>query len=263
VEEKEPVLPLKRAAELALANFCEASLDEIASLDIPFAELVVETKAKRSEYITLDRTIRFGASEGCRACRFESPYSKHSSMCRGRFNGLIRDERIVSSGAEASRESVPEKIVVADAVEESEPVVEPVAADDLPFSADIPPDHPEYREPAVAARVNAKTDDEFLQQNDHRRKFRLLHTLKGSNTIFESACSETSSLGQRCEAGIECVLLTKTTIDESEPDQFKQLVCQVRERPGADLRVSLPCTDFTQWQKMNEYLFCESVSEGS
>ena len=107
-------------------------------------------------------------------------------------------------------------------------------------------------------------DDEFLQQNDHRRKFRRLHTLKGSNTIFESACSETSSLGQRCEAvGIECVLLTKTTIDESEPDQFKQLVCQVRERPGADLWVSLPCADFTQWQKMNEYLFCESVSEGS
>ena len=72
VEEKEPLLPLKRAADLALANFSEATLDDIPPLDIPFSDVAIEGKVKRSEYITLDRIMRFGATEGCRACRFES-----------------------------------------------------------------------------------------------------------------------------------------------------------------------------------------------
>ena len=94
VEEKEPVLPLKQAADAAQATFSDAALADITPLDVPFSSVSVETTAKRSEYITLDRIIRFGPTEGCRACKFEAPTSKHSSICRARFNSLVRAEKI-------------------------------------------------------------------------------------------------------------------------------------------------------------------------
>ena len=57
--------------------------------------------------------------------------------------------------------------------------------EDLPFSAGIPPGHPEHRE----------IDQEFIMNNEQRRKFRRMHNLTGSDTIFECACSENSILG--------------------------------------------------------------------
>lgn len=85
-----------------------------------------------------------------------------------------------------------------------------------------------------------------------------MHTLKGSITIFEYACSKSSILGERCEAlGVECIRLSRDIIDLADPDQVSQLVEQVSERPGADLWLSLPCTDYTQWQHMNASLYGE------
>ena len=88
VEEKDPVLPLKQAADTALATFTDAALADITPLDVPFSNVSIETTTKRSEYITLDRIIRFGATEGCPACRFGSkhqiadtlPFAEHGLM---------------------------------------------------------------------------------------------------------------------------------------------------------------------------------------
>ena len=143
VEEKEPVLPLKSAADLSLANFSEASLYEIPSLDIPFSDVAIEGKAKRSKYITLDRIIRYGATDGCRACTFESTYSKHTPRCRARFNGLIRADRIASSRGEGSKTPVSTSetpVPKTPAPEEVEEFVG-VPPEELPFSAGVPPDH--------------------------------------------------------------------------------------------------------------------------
>ena len=99
VEEKDPVLPLKQAADTALATFTDAALADITQLDVPFSNVSVETTTERSEYITLDRISRFRATEGCRACRFETPNSRHTPICRAKFNGLVRAEKIATSPA--------------------------------------------------------------------------------------------------------------------------------------------------------------------
>ena len=99
IEEGAPKLPLKIAADEALANFKEVNLEQITALDIPFSSIDGETSVrKRNEYITLDTIIRFGATPGCRACEFASEHAQHSAKCRARFNGLIRADRIASSG---------------------------------------------------------------------------------------------------------------------------------------------------------------------
>lgn len=45
-------------------------------------------------YIALDRITRIGPTDGCRACRFETPASAHTRVCRARFNSLVRPEKI-------------------------------------------------------------------------------------------------------------------------------------------------------------------------
>ena len=74
VDDKQPPqLPLKRAAETALANFDQSKLDDIQPLDIPFSAIDGATTPRtHNEYITMDRTFKFGATPGCRGCEFES-----------------------------------------------------------------------------------------------------------------------------------------------------------------------------------------------
>ena len=80
--------------------------------------------------------------------------------------------------------------------------------------AGIPPGHPEHREHAAAARINTEIDQEFIMNNEQRRKFRRMHNLISSDTIFECACSENSMLGEMCESvGVEGIRLSRETID--------------------------------------------------
>ena len=60
VEEGPAKLPIKHAADQALATFGEVKLDEILPLDIPFSSITLDSKTKRNEYITLDRIIKYG-----------------------------------------------------------------------------------------------------------------------------------------------------------------------------------------------------------
>ena len=74
----------------------------------------------------------------------------------------------------------------------------------------------------------------------------------GQNTIFEYACSSESVLGHVSAAiGVECIRLSRDTIDLVDSNQVDQLLQQVELRPGADGWISLPCTDYTPWHQMN------------
>ena len=48
-----------------------------------------------STYIAMDRVFKFGATPGCRGCEFEA--TKHTPLCRARFNALIRADRIAKA----------------------------------------------------------------------------------------------------------------------------------------------------------------------
>ena len=123
---------------------------------------------------------------------------------------------------------------------------------DLPFSAGIPPGHPEHREHAVATCVNTEVDEGFLMNNEQHRKYRRMNGLLGSNTIFEYACSETSVLGDMCDSkGIEGARLSRDTNDFADENQVSHLLDQAEQRPGADGWISLSCTNFCPWQHMN------------
>ena len=198
--------------------------------------------------------------------RFEAPNSRHTPICRARFNGLVRAEKIASSTASKEAEPktpapVPETPAFApltpanaDDVEEvpplsrapDEPEVDPAS-----FSAGIKPGE-EDKEHGLAARTNNVVDEEFLQSNANRRRFRRINSQTGHNTIFEHACSSDSALGHASAAiGVECIRLSRDTIDLSDSKQVGQLIQQVEQRPGADAWISLPCTDYTPWQHMN------------
>ena len=68
---QDPVMPLRAAAEQALANFKDAQLETVVPLDLPFASTDGTTSATdRNAYITLERILKFGATPSCRACKF-------------------------------------------------------------------------------------------------------------------------------------------------------------------------------------------------
>lgn len=184
-------------------------------------------------------------------------------MCRDRFDALIKADKIHAP-------KTPSKVVsspLTPSIEIEKDLGKPLDGDDvpqrhmpssteeptgipedLPFSAGIPPGHPEHREHAAAARINTEIDQEFIMNNEQRRKFRRMHNLIGSDTIFECACSENSMLGEMCESvGVEGIRLSRETID---------LARTCRRRPGADGWVSLPWTDFCPWQHMNIHQYC-------
>ena len=178
---------------------------------------------RRSEYITLDRIIRFGATDGCCACRFESTYSKHTPICRARFNGLIRADRIASSRAEGSK--TPLWALEAPAPETPAPdVVEEFAGvlpEELPFSAGIPPDR------AAIVKV-LELDDMFFETCKMRNPFRRVHKLKGENVLFEFACSKDSVIGQFAETiNVNCIRLSRDVLDLTNPEHLAQALGQV------------------------------------
>ena len=140
VEEGPAKLPIKFAADQALATFGQMQLKEILPLDIPFSSITPENRGKRNEYITLDRIIKYGPTVGCKACAFSSEHSVHTPVCRSRYNAPVRADCVASGTKTPGSPSTPTPAV--------EPVVEHpldpepetdefvgVETTDLPFSA--------------------------------------------------------------------------------------------------------------------------------
>ena len=114
----------------------------------------------------------------------------------------------------------------------------------------------------MPAKANHVIDEEFLQSNANRRRYHRINSLEGQGTVFEYACSSTSTLGQIASSiGVECIRLSRDNIDLSNSTQVDQLIQQLDQRPGADAWISLPCTDYTPWQHMNVHRHGQAFEE--
>lgn len=268
VEEGPPKLPVKVAADQALASFSEVQLDEIMPLDVPFSSVSPETRVKRNEYITLDRIIKYGPTSGCKACAFSSEHSVHNPACRARFNALVRADRVATGtrtpgtpaapptpadapvGEELEPPTVEETEELLDMIEEVEAEqTERVASEDLPFSAGIPPGSSEA---AMVGKVKFILDDNFVQRNRSRNMTRRTSSLKGRGKLFEYACSEESILGKRsADIGVDCIRLSRGVLDLTNHDHVQQAIMQLDSVPGADAWISITCTYYSPIQRLN------------
>ena len=270
VEEGPAKLPVKAAADQALATFSDARLEEIQPLDIPFSSISPDTRVRRNEYITLDRVIKYGPSVGCKACAFSSEHSVHSPACRARFNALVRADRAVSGTKTPGTPAAPTP--AAEPIEFPAPTVDPepavkvvdaspmdpevpdesfdgVEAHDLPFSAGIPPGSSEA---AVVGKVAFVLDEAFVQTNRSRNMTRRTSRLNGRGMLFEYACSEQSILGKKsADINVECIRLTRGVLDLTNPDHVSQAIAQLQSASGADAWVSITCTHYSPTQRLN------------
>ena len=160
--------------------FREPKPEDLAVTEVPFTELPSDAKAStRHEYITLNRLIKCGPTPFCTGC--EKVTGRHTPACRARLDALIKADKIrapkapfkiVSSplppsiaiekdpGKPLDGDDVPQHHMPSDT---EEPTGKP---EDLPFSAGIPPGHPEHPEHAAAARINTEIDQEFIMNNE-------------------------------------------------------------------------------------------------
>lgn len=270
VEDGPAKLPVKHAADEALATFGEAKLEEILPLDIPFSIITPETRAKRNEYITLDRIIKFGPTVGCKACAFSSEHSVHNPMCRARFNALVRADRIASGTKTPGTPAAPTPAAeIAEGLPTAEDIpVDPlddteafreIDADDLPFSAGIPPGSSEA---AMVGKVAFVLDETFVTMNKSRNMVRRTSALSGRNVLYEYACSDTSIIGERsADIGIRCIRLSEGVLDLTNPEHVAQAIMQLQSTPGADAWISIPCKYFSPIQRLNEAQYGEKFAK--
>lgn len=213
VPEGLPILPLKVAADQALASFSDPKPEDVAVIEVPFSDLPRDVPpVKRHEYITMDRIIKYGATPSCRAC--SRLQGAHTSACKARFDGLVRADKITSPKLPKSKQSpgTPTASVLAPttpapATPKPESRHEPLVDDltsataaaservsgegvhdrdhvfDLPFSAGIDPEHPET---ALIAKADQQINQEFVDMSESRTRYRRLHSMSGKDTLFVS-----------------------------------------------------------------------------
>ena len=250
---QDPVLPLRAAAEQALANFKEAQLETVVPLDLPFASIDGTTSVTdRNAYITLERVLKFGATPSCRACKFEG--GKHTPACRARFNSLIRADKISktpkappSVSEEVSRPPKPSdsaSSTPAPHTSDPAPVVGTSASQGSGGSDGI--------EPGMIARIRDDIDEAFIMQDKAINRARRLASateLPGQDTLFEYACSHDSNLSDAAKGiGVNSIRLSFDTVDLLNKQHVEQLHGQVEQLKGADLWFALPCSPHCQLQ---------------
>ena len=266
IPEGAPVLPLFAAFQIALAQFGEKNLESIPNIDVPFSSLEPTAPPReRNEYITLDRLIKYGSTPGCKAC--EKASGVHNAVCKARFNGLIKADKIATGHKMPSTPKVPptptalpptpaevparlpsEVPVAPDVAAGDDESVEGIAPHDLPFSAGIPPE-----ESGMIGKINQDVDHVFVEADKLRNRARRLKDLAGENCLYEYACSDDSIIGQKAEqCGVKCVRLTKAVLNLEKPEDVEQAIGQLEALPGSDVWMSLTCTYFSPLQHLNE-----------
>ena len=253
-----PIMPLKVAAESALADFAEPNAMMYLPKEVPFSNLPTDAPpVVRHEYITLDRIIRFGPTPDCSACSKTS--GRHNNRCKIRFDRLVKAEKaskiekVPVGGSLEALPGTPDPGVPETPVDVAKPtvmlessLVEDDAGEDpaaLPFSAGIPPGAEEAESgKGLLLRPNLEADREFLESNRERRLYRRSNMLPGEHTLFEYACAPDSVLSQACEdVGVEGIQLAHDVLDFEDEQQVLNLTLQAECRAGADVWVSLPC----------------------
>ena len=257
-------MPLRAAAEQALANFKDAQLETVVPLDLPFTSIDGTTSATdRNAYITLERVLKFGATPSCRACKFEG--GKHTPACRARFNPLVRADKI----------SKPSKAPPSVSGDASHPPKssDPAPSLPAPHTSDPPPDvgasasqgsgGSEDIEPGMIARIRDDIDEAFIMQDRAMNCARRLATVAehpGHNTLFEYVYNPESNLSGAAKAiGVDAIRLSHDTIDLLNKQHIEQLHGQIDQLKGADLWFSLPCSPQCQLQSMSVYKVMQSI----
>ena len=253
VPEGEEVFPMRSAFERAIEGFTEPKFPDIAGLEVPFSPLAPNSEpAKRHEYITLDRLIKYGGTPGCKACRGEA--TTHTPVCKVRFDGLIRADKT----AEARVKSVPPTPVSLPPTPAPAPLpapsTPPPPAEPVAEHRDPESDHlSEYAPSDDGAGIGAfaspelfAPDESFLARDREIRRSK--HA--GRNQIVEYCCDDDSEIGfVSAMHGVDCLRLGLSTLDLAKPEHVAQVSGQVKH--GAPLWISLPCTEHTPWQSMN------------
>ena len=230
VDDKQPPqLPLKRAAETALANFDQPKLEDIQPLDIPFSAIDgVTTPRTHNEHITMDRVYKFGATPGCRGCEFEA--TKHTPLCRARFNALIRADRIAK--APKTPPVVP-----------AEPDGSRATGDADPGGSHEEAASAEHVEQGAVGKVVDAIDLRFLERRsvmNHARRIATATEMPGKNVLFEYAGHVDSKAEQAVsEIGAKCIKLASDVVDPMNKDHVKQVAGQLQQLKGSDLWVNL------------------------
>ncbi|OLP99090.1 hypothetical protein AK812_SmicGene18365 [Symbiodinium microadriaticum] len=215
VPEGEEIFPMRAAFERALEGFTEPKFPDIKGLEVPFSPLSPDsTPAKRHEYITLDRIIKYGITPGCKACKGDAVI--HSPVCKVRFDGLVRADK----AAEARIKSLPPTPV------SIPPTPLPPAPPSADPTADPAPDAlDEGRDDdrgGLGAMVNKEIfvpDDEFLARD---RQFRRSKA-PGNNQLVEYCCSDDSEVGFTGDMyGVDCLSIGMSSIDFANPDHVDQ-----------------------------------------
>ena len=107
----------------------------------------------------------------------------------------------------------------------------------MPFSAGIPPGHPEA---AMINRVASTIDKEFVKKSDERSRYRRMNSISGNNMLFEFACSDDSIIGREAQAlGVACVRLSRSTVNLCNQAHVEQAISQLEAKPGADAWASI------------------------
>ena len=220
-------------------------------IDDPFSELPSDVSpGTRHEYISLDRLIKYGAHLHAMLVK-QCPHLEdtHTHTCMQSSVRCIDQSRpcwthsththththqpaALTPVPEAEAPSTPMP-VLHEAVE-AVPDVDP---SELPFSAGIPPGHPEA---AMPAKTSPEFDETFLQANADRISDQRMYQTSGSSTFFEHAYDENLATGEICnEAGVGVI-----------PHDLHDIT-QADDRKSADASVDLPSNDSTPWQHMN------------
>ena len=240
-------MPLKAAHRESLAKFSLEDPTKIPPISIPFSEEPIELPAKtRAEYITLDRLIKYGGTDGCRGC--EMVTSRHTKACRDRFNRLIRADKPVPVEVkprpittEEVRDSVgsePHAIASGDlAGSRLDDDVVPICPPESDGESSGPAPTTPIDDIDAAAEVTAvESLDGLVVQAVAKETWaglsrvrRLSTDLPGIGVLYEYACSRDSLIGQILpQYNVKVVRLSKDVIDLSDFQHVLQLVEQLK-----------------------------------
>ena len=107
VEEGDPVFPIAAAADRALRN---GEVPEYAIRDVPFIPEGIAAPStpsgfkSRSVYITIERSIKFKETPGCKACTGHASSRHHTDECLKRFAELVESEKEEAKAKKAASE---------------------------------------------------------------------------------------------------------------------------------------------------------------
>ena len=248
VPENEEVFPMRSAFERALEGFAEPKFPDIKGLEVPFSPLSPDSApAKRHEYITLDRIIKYGITPGCKACKGEA--AVHTPVCKVRFDGLVRADRT----AEARIKTLPPTPVSIPPTPALPPApLSPAPPAELaPDAADDEHDRPvedadEDTGGGIGGLVNQELfvpDNEFIVRDRQLRRAKALD----ANQVVNYCCSDDSEIGFVGEMyGVDCLSLGMSALDFANPDHVDQVKGQIK--PGAAIWMSMSCLEQTAQQ---------------